>query len=218
MEAKYGIPKDSGGDNAENIAKMEHCIEKVMLSGKSKESAIRICKVSLFGENKMDDPIETMRISENLARIALSAETLNDIEPKAIGKVLSKANRKTLKDAVAMMLDLLDRTEDGDDEVDASRADLVIGSEGLSLEAGERFGAMLKRARTAKGLMLSDVCKALKGASVIDEQCLMRYESGYTREMPPEDIVNALAGVLHLDAPSLMRAAELDYSAPVSTY
>ncbi len=46
----YGIPKDKGGDSKENDSKMERCVQHVMQRQKvSKESAIRICKQSLFG-------------------------------------------------------------------------------------------------------------------------------------------------------------------------
>jgi ribosomal protein S7 len=44
----YGFPKALGGDNAQNDAKMERCVQHVMeTQGKSKASAIRICKVAL---------------------------------------------------------------------------------------------------------------------------------------------------------------------------
>ena len=48
----YGMPKSMGGDNAENDAKMERCVTSVMKTGKSKESAIRICKVALMRKAK----------------------------------------------------------------------------------------------------------------------------------------------------------------------
>jgi hypothetical protein len=43
----YGVAKDAGGDSPENDAKMEDCIAKLQAKGHSKESAIRICKVSI---------------------------------------------------------------------------------------------------------------------------------------------------------------------------
>jgi hypothetical protein len=46
----YGISKKHGGDNLKNVAKMESCVQQVMKDGRSKESAIRICKDSLFGD------------------------------------------------------------------------------------------------------------------------------------------------------------------------
>jgi len=49
-EAPYGVPKSKGGDNEENDSKMERCVEKVMAEGHSKESAIKICKSSIFGD------------------------------------------------------------------------------------------------------------------------------------------------------------------------
>lgn len=48
----YGVPKSRGGDSAANDAKMHRCIEGVMKDGKSKLSAILICKASLFGKQK----------------------------------------------------------------------------------------------------------------------------------------------------------------------
>lgn len=45
----YGVRKDKGGDSPTNDAKMEDCVNMVMRTGKTKEEAIRICKVSLFG-------------------------------------------------------------------------------------------------------------------------------------------------------------------------
>jgi len=43
----YGIAKSAGGDSPENDAKMERCIQQVMATGKSKISAILICKSSI---------------------------------------------------------------------------------------------------------------------------------------------------------------------------
>lgn len=47
----YGLPK--GINTAANNAKMERCVEQVMKSGKSKESAIRICKASLMKSSRL---------------------------------------------------------------------------------------------------------------------------------------------------------------------
>lgn len=43
----YGISKKVGGDSAENDAKMERCVQKLMAQGKSKLSAVLICKASI---------------------------------------------------------------------------------------------------------------------------------------------------------------------------
>ncbi len=43
----YNVDKDLGGDNESNEKWMEGCVEKVMKSGKSKSSAIAICKAQL---------------------------------------------------------------------------------------------------------------------------------------------------------------------------
>lgn len=42
----YGMPIDMGGDNKSNDKWMENCVNKVMKQGKSKESAIAICKAT----------------------------------------------------------------------------------------------------------------------------------------------------------------------------
>ena len=43
----YGVSKEAGGDSASNDRKMERCVAHVMGKGKSKVSAIRICKVAI---------------------------------------------------------------------------------------------------------------------------------------------------------------------------
>ncbi len=45
----YGIPKKEGGDSKQNVKDMETCVSSVMKKGKSKDSAIVICKSSMFG-------------------------------------------------------------------------------------------------------------------------------------------------------------------------
>ena len=49
----YGIAKDKGGDSPENDAKMERCVRSVMSrKDVSKESAIKICKSSIFSSKR----------------------------------------------------------------------------------------------------------------------------------------------------------------------
>jgi len=43
----YGVDKKLGGDSHENDSWMEKCVDKVMATGKSKESAIKICKFTM---------------------------------------------------------------------------------------------------------------------------------------------------------------------------
>lgn len=43
----YGLAKDVGGDSPELDKKMEDCVTKLTDKGYSKQSAIRICKVSI---------------------------------------------------------------------------------------------------------------------------------------------------------------------------
>lgn len=47
----YGLPKAKGGDTAANDAWMERCVTRVQASGKSKLSAILICKAQ-FSKRK----------------------------------------------------------------------------------------------------------------------------------------------------------------------
>ena len=43
----YSVDKDQGGDSKENTGWMENCVAKVEKTGKSKPSAIAICKVQM---------------------------------------------------------------------------------------------------------------------------------------------------------------------------
>ncbi len=43
----YGLAKKAGGDSPANDAAMERCVQDVMRTGKSKLSAILICKASI---------------------------------------------------------------------------------------------------------------------------------------------------------------------------
>jgi hypothetical protein len=45
----YGIPKEKGGDSAENVRKMESCVKNLMNKDPklTKDRAIAICKSSL---------------------------------------------------------------------------------------------------------------------------------------------------------------------------
>jgi hypothetical protein len=46
----YGIAKEKGGDSPSNVAKMERCVKHLMAQGRTKQSAIRICKSSMGGK------------------------------------------------------------------------------------------------------------------------------------------------------------------------
>lgn len=48
----YGLSKKSGGDSSTNDAKMERCIADLQRQGKSKLSAILICKTSIQRSKK----------------------------------------------------------------------------------------------------------------------------------------------------------------------
>jgi hypothetical protein len=52
----YGIPKEKGGDDLRNTAKMERCVQHVMEGGKyPKDVAIAICKKRLGFTKEEDD-------------------------------------------------------------------------------------------------------------------------------------------------------------------
>lgn len=48
----YGMAKDAGGDSPQNDAKMERCVTELTAKGYSKQSAIRICKVSIQNKSR----------------------------------------------------------------------------------------------------------------------------------------------------------------------
>lgn len=89
----YGIPKDAGGDSPDNVEKMHRCVESVMQTGKSKESAIRICKSSMFGMNSPEISAENL------------LETVNELQ--AVGRMISRKNLQTLRDAHRILGDLI---------------------------------------------------------------------------------------------------------------
>ena len=109
----YGISKDAGGDSPENVNKMESCVQKVMKGGKSKDSAIAICKTTLFGEASQADPEEII---------------LSKIEHlSAVGKMLSSKNLTALKEAHRVLTELITRAEmpDGIIVTDPGLTDIV---------------------------------------------------------------------------------------------
>lgn len=53
----YNVDKDLGGDSKENTKWMEDCVSQVMKSGKSKSSAIAICKAQ-FKKSKESSVID----------------------------------------------------------------------------------------------------------------------------------------------------------------
>lgn len=114
LESKYGIPKDAGGDSPENMDKMHRCVEKVQKGGKDKESAIRICKSSMFGQSV--DPIEQVILSQ--------VEYLS-----AVGKMISSKNLAVLKQAVAVLQELITKAEGMESS--------AMALEGLSLTIAE---------------------------------------------------------------------------------
>lgn len=60
----YGISKAAGGDTKANTAKMDKCVLGVMKTGKSKQSAIRICKAQMYGEHSPEVESAILRLAE----------------------------------------------------------------------------------------------------------------------------------------------------------
>jgi hypothetical protein len=196
----YGISKSHGGDSPANDAKMERCVRDVMKGGKSKESAIRICKSSLFGEgiNEMQKEIEV---------IIEQAKALDAAGLEGVGKTISSTNEKKLRNAVAILMDLLEQIN----KSGATAGALKIDGSGIELCAGERLGTLLTRARAAKGLTTTQVAEQLP----ISEMMYIRIENGWNRGDLPEDILQGIAKALDLRVQDLENAEDLDILDPV---
>jgi hypothetical protein len=50
----YGLPKEVGGDSPANVKWMEKCVSDVQKQGKSKSSAVAICKSQLIKSKSKD--------------------------------------------------------------------------------------------------------------------------------------------------------------------
>ena len=86
-------------------------------------------------------------------------------------------------------------------------------SKSLELRAGERLGTVLERKRDELGLDVDDLVADLP----IREFAYRRIESG-VNVRPPDDILEAIAEALSLDAEELEDLADLDQSNPVDSY
>jgi hypothetical protein len=113
-EAPYGIPKDKGGDNPENDAKMESCVDKVMAKGHDKSSAIAICKDSMgftshlahcgtcndsVVEHIEEDGTEFDEIKEHLEAIEEKIEDMNKEDAEFKEKLTAAVHEATGDDA-----------------------------------------------------------------------------------------------------------------------
>ena len=126
FEGRYGIPKDAGGDRAVNVGKMENCVTKMTTSGKSKESAIRICKTSIFGS-------ATGASQEDI--LAARTEELT-AELQGIGKILSQKNVDLIKQCITVLEDLVGLVE----PPDASAAEIRIEGGNIVLVEAAPWG------------------------------------------------------------------------------
>jgi ribosomal protein S7 len=62
----YGVDKKQGGDNKSNDAWMEKCVSSVMKSGKSKGSAIAICKTQLSRKKESKSELEEIKVDQDI--------------------------------------------------------------------------------------------------------------------------------------------------------
>ena len=204
LEGRYGIPKDAGGDSPSNTSRMERCVEKVMASGKSKESAIRICKTSMFGQAIN---------AEYPEQILANCEVL-----QAVGRMLSKQNLDALRQAVVILQELILKQESMYSEaVELEGISFEVLSEVpadqyIELMAGDRLGSTIQKTRQSKLLTIDQVVKSLP----ISESVYRNIESGYLN--PPPDVIEAIASVLSMDADELKRLCDMDKSYPVYSY
>ena len=215
--AKYGIPKDAGGDSPENVDKMHRCVEKVQKGGKDKEAAIRICKSSMFGQSI--EPTEEVILAQ--------VQYLS-----AVGKMISSKNLSALKQAVTVLQELISKAE-AMESMSISLEGLgvtITGESGpaiasaykvdptfrltptgdLVLEAGERLGEALERAREAKFMTR----EALEEKMPIGSDMICQIECGMTNNVP-DDILQAFADALGLDVETLKQLRTLDQEQPV---
>jgi hypothetical protein len=133
IQRPYGIPKEHGGDSPENVAKMEKCVRDVMKQGKDKESAIRICKNSVFPMKaeaaaredgvKKGNSDEVLRADMKKANLVKNPQTgkmgfwvthkgqhifidvgsKKDLEGKDVGEIKKLKERKKAEKAVAVV-------------------------------------------------------------------------------------------------------------------
>lgn len=74
----YNVDKDLGGDSKENTGWMERCVTKVEKSGKSKSSAIAICKAQMKKSKTSDSSVEEEIINlENILKNRFIATQTN---------------------------------------------------------------------------------------------------------------------------------------------
>jgi len=117
-----------------------------------------------------------------------------------------KARNQALKQGLAI----------GDIEAKMANKLLVLKGGNLYLKdlvAGERLGTAIERKRKEMNLSMEEVADQLP----IRVEAYKRIEYGYNNK-PPDDIIEAIAKVLKLNADELKTMAQLDYEQPVDNY
>lgn len=212
----YGIPKDAGGDSPENVAKMETCIKKVMKKGMEKDSAIRVCKVSMFS-SRVEDILQAASV---------------DVE--AVGRMLSSKNIASLKQTVTILQDLISRAEGGNkpeaagmalrlegegivfEPEDETLGDgmLVIEDDGgIKFEGGERLGTYISRMRAKTNLTAEGVAEK----TGVGPEAYMAIEKGYN-SYPADDVLAEIAAALSCDLQHMKNLRAMDRERPVQSY
>ena len=248
LESRYGIPKDAGGDSSTNISKMENCTSKMMKSGKSKESAIRICKTSIFGSTS----------GATQEEIAIANAEVATAELAAVGKILSKKNLEAIKTCIGVLEDLVSLVEPSDPNAIAS----TIRIEGENIVIDELVSnsiSDLNLSNPLKAKAHTVLEKAAKnkdvGANSIDSDMQITLTAGErlgtyltrTRQAknlsidqlakqlpigvnavssietgynttPPDNILQAFSDVLGCDLDELMQLRTLDQEQPVMRF
>lgn len=215
----YGIPKDAGGDSKNNMMKMKDCVDGVMSKGKDKTSAIRICKASMFGG--------ALNVGKFLGEISEKSEIVSRILEG--GKVTLTDEEKSEIELIIETLSAVLSPDSEDPELNAVKfmefdenGDLVMftmgpddaAPDGISLSAGDRLGAALRRKREELGLTQDAVAKR----TPINTETYSGIESGYPSSSKiADDVLSSIANALGLDVKQLQALQEQDFSTPVFT-
>jgi len=136
----------------------------------------------------------------------------------AIGSVLNSKNRILIREAVLLLNRVL-RGASGRRIGNVTKASAIVTKEGIrvvkktELKAGERLGAILERKRQELGIDIEALAEDLPIRSDVYE----RIEFGFNTR-PPDDILEAIAKQLKLNADDLKETADLDKESPVEQF
>jgi hypothetical protein len=145
---------------------------------------------------------------------------------EAEGRVLNSKNFEDLKSAILILNRVLETamkqklveealgvriTAEGIELVGVDVDDSIAPT--FEIKAGERLGTALERRRTELDLDADDVAEKLP----IRSSSYQRIESGLN-DRPPDDVLDAIAEALDMDAGELRDLAKLDERKPVERF